>query len=75
MSRSKRKTPIFGITSSSSEKQNKRIWNKRFRRVSKSLMNTEKDLPIKVAAVADVWEGSKDGKRYWRGYSAKHLRK
>ena len=75
MSRSKRKTPIFAYTSSTSEKQDKRIWNKIFRRVSKLLIQNDKDLPLKLAAVANVWEGSKDGKYYWNEYSSKHLRK
>lgn len=75
MSRSKRKKPIFAYTTSTSEKQDKRIWNKRFRRVSKLLIQNDKDLPLKLAAVANVWDGSKDGKHYWNEYSAKHLRK
>lgn len=75
MSRSKKKTPIFGNTTVVSEKQDKRKWNKRFRKVSKSLLLKDKETPQKLASVTNVWEGSKDGKRYWKNYSLKDLRK
>ncbi len=75
MSRSKRKTPIFGFTTATSEKLEKRGWNKRFRRVVKSLMLAEKEIPIKKQAISDVWEGRKDGKHYWKGFSKKDMRK
>ena len=75
MSRSKRKTPIFGHTTADSEKLDKRIWNKRFRRVARMLINKEKELPTKKAAVSDVWSGNKDGKSYWTAIHPKDMRK
>lgn len=75
MSRSKRKTPIFGMTTASSEKMNKQKWNKRFRRISKILIAKDKEIPVKKQAVSDVWEGNKDGKRYRKNYNSKDLRK
>lgn len=75
MSRSQRKTPIFGITSTTSEKQDKRVWNKRFRRVAKTLILKSEEIPIKKQAISDVWEGGKDGKRYWKGHLKKDMRK
>ena len=75
MSRSKRKTPIFGHTTATSEKLMKRNWNKRFRRVAKALILIEKEIPVKKQAVSDVWEGGKDGKFYWKGYAKKDMRK
>lgn len=75
MSRSKRKTPIFGITTATSEKLDKRRWNKTFRRIAKNHITKQKELPHKIAAVTDVWDGNKDGKRYLRNYNAKEMRK
>lgn len=74
MSHSVRKTPIFGI-GSGSEKQDKRHWNKRFRRISKTLICTEQDPPKKIEAVTDVWDGRKDGKVYRAWATQKMMRK
>jgi len=60
MARSIRKTPIFGITTATSEKADKRRWNKTFRRISKYKIFTEQDLPTKINAVTNVWDGNKD---------------
>jgi hypothetical protein len=35
MSRSKRRTPVCGMTGAASEKQDKRLYNRRYRRVCK----------------------------------------
>jgi hypothetical protein len=75
MSGSKRKTPIFGHTTATSEKLMKRKWNKRFRRVAKALILMEKDIPVKKQAVSNVWEGGKDGKFYWKEHAKKDMRK
>lgn len=75
MSNSRRKTPIFGITTATSEKEDKRRWNKTFRRISKIQIFKQKDLPNKVSAVTNVWDGNKDGKRYTKDYSKKDMRK
>jgi hypothetical protein len=75
MSNSKKKTPIFGITTATSEKLDKRRWNKIFRRIAKIQIVKEKELPHKISAVTNVWDGNKDGKRYLKSYSNKEMRK
>ena len=76
MSRSKRKTPIFGHTTAQSEKQDKRRWNRTFRRITKVKTRTDDAAtPVKIEAVTNVWDGAKDGKRYYALYKAKDLRK
>lgn len=75
MSRSIRKTKIFGITSAKSEKQDKRIWNRTFRKVCKKLIRLEKEAPIKIHSIIDVWDGAKDGKRYLKNATIKDMRK
>lgn len=66
MSRSKRKKPIFGITTSESEAEDKRLWHKRMRaRVREQLHHEPDPQPIHENAVGSVWAMSKDGKHYW----------
>jgi hypothetical protein len=67
MSRSRKKTPIFGVAGSS-EKQDKRIANRMFRRKEKVKIAMEQyeDVPVRVAEVMDVWSMAKDGKSYWK---------
>ncbi|RYY37035.1 MAG: hypothetical protein EOP46_04160 [Sphingobacteriaceae bacterium] len=74
MSHSRKKTPIFGNTTASTEKADKRRWNRVFRRVNKKLIELKKE-PVKIEVIANVWSGDKDGKQYWRGYSKKDMRK
>jgi hypothetical protein len=67
MSKSRRKTPIFGHTTSVSEAKDKAIWHRRHRRAERS--------EIKLAGVdyiarshrahSDPWLMDKDGKRWW----------
>lgn len=75
MSRSIRKTKIFGITSAKSEKQDKRLWNRKFRKVCKKLICQEKEAPNNIKAVTDVWSGSKDGKIFRHNIPQKYMRK
>jgi len=75
MSRSVRKTKIFGITTAETEKQDKRRWNRTFRKVSKRLICLEKEAPVKIQGVTDVWDGAKDGRRYYHSATKKDMRK
>lgn len=75
MSRSLKRIPIFGITYANSEKQDKRRWNRTFRKVCKNLLMKEHEIPIKIAAVTNVWDGNKDGRRYWKDAVKKDMRK
>lgn len=69
MSRSYRKTPIFGITSARSEADDKRLWHKRWRsRQRDQLASVEPEseiLPIHRNAVSNVWSMAKDGKSWF----------
>lgn len=75
MSRSRKKTPKRGLTTAKSEKRDKRIANRKFRRKTK-IQNTlgESDF-VKLREVSNVWEFDKDGKRYIKNPSDKDLRK
>lgn len=62
--RSKRKTPITGITTATSEKQDKRIANRQFRRCVKQLLDVDPEtdiLPLE-REISDIWLMDKDGK-------------
>ena len=65
MSRSYRKTPIFG-NAGGSEKFDKRINNRMFRRKEKLCCTTHNfDLvPLKMKEVRNRWAMKKDGKQY-----------
>lgn len=67
MSRSRRKTPIFGHAGKS-EKKDKRLANRAFRRSEKTKIIAEEfeQIPIYMREVVNVWAMSKDGKSYFR---------
>lgn len=64
MSRSKRKTPITGNTTSESEKQAKRAYNRRYRHVCKLVIanDTEHSLIPSLREHSNPWGMDKDGK-------------
>ncbi len=64
MSKSRRKTPIGGVTTAESEKKDKRDYNRRYRRVAKQAVEAgdeSKPLPI-LREHSDPWGMDKDGK-------------
>ena len=65
MSRSYKKTPICGITTSESEKQDKQIANRRFRRNSRQLVRIGKEPPLRTREVSNVYTFDKDGRQYF----------
>jgi glycerol-3-phosphate dehydrogenase len=75
MARSYRHTPIFGITTSSSEKQDKRIANRRLRRAARHAMQRGKEMLPTLREVSDVWSFDKDGRKYDRAAGAQAMRK
>lgn len=75
MSRSKKKTKINGITTAKSEKENKQKVNRKFRRIIKQKVNSEKTELPELRAVSNVWDFDKDGKRYNSEMTKKELRK
>ncbi len=67
MSRSKRKNPICANTTNDSEKQDKRLYNRRFRKLCKQVLNEfdeESDVLPVLDEVVNPYSMSKDGK-YW----------
>lgn len=64
MSRSRRKRPFHGISSSDSDKQDKRIANRRLRRKVRAVLPAEPDgvLPA-LREVSTAWGFNKDGRR------------
>jgi len=75
MSRSYRHTPIFGITTAKTEKQDKRLANRRWRRICRYVLRSgdSERLPLQ-REVSNVWSFAKDGKRYHH-HPGKWLRK
>lgn len=67
MSRSRRKTPIFGITTALSEAADKAIWHRAFRRAeNQRLAGDPGSEPYHFRQFFNPWQMDKDGK-YWRG--------
>ena len=66
MSRSRKKTSIGGITTAVSEKQDKRIYNRRYRRVCKQSLHIDhqQELPI-LKEYSNPWCMNKDGKKWF----------
>ena len=63
MSRSRRKTPVRGITTAESEKQDKRIANRKLRRRVRSVLRRDAEAPLPhLREVSDPWMMDKDGK-------------
>jgi retron-type reverse transcriptase len=67
MSRSHRKTPIAGNTCASSEKLDKRVANRRDRRVNREILNASNDdsRTKDRKTTSDPWVMSKDGKQFF----------
>ncbi len=68
MSRSKRKTPIFGTTTAVSEAWDKRFWHRALRRHERSQLQAgdlESFQHRHPNDVATKWNMEKDGKGYW----------
>jgi len=69
MSRSHRKTPIFGHTAARSEASDKRLWHKRWRSRERDQLATIRPdgelMPIHRYAVSSTWDMSKDGKSWF----------
>lgn len=74
MSRSKRKTKIFGITCAASEKIFKRQEHSRERSAVRDALNSDKDTPH-PKKFGNRWAGPKDGRQYWRNANKKDMRK
>lgn len=78
MSRSTKKIPIFGMTTSDSEKKDKESWHRRFRRAFKQLFNKSEDgwdEGNDEKLYSDPWGMDKDGKRYYKSANREDMRK
>jgi hypothetical protein len=77
MTRSRKKTPMFGISTSVSEKADKVAAHKRERRQVRTRLRVEPDAPVLPhrREISDVWAYAKDGKRYRKSASRKDMRK
>ena len=69
MSRSRKKTKIFGH-GSGSDKYDKRQANRKLRRIVRA-----GDEDATIRDVSDPWGWSKDGKHYWEKATEKDMRK
>lgn len=63
MSRSKRKTSIMGFTTARSEKEDKRINNRKLRKRIKVAMREDAEIFPLDREVSNVWTMAKDGKQ------------
>lgn len=66
MSRSRKHTPKGGITTSASEKADKRHANRRLRLATSQALHREAEVMPELREVSDVWGFAKDGKA-WHG--------
>ena len=64
MSRSVKKYPGGGHCGSS-EKDDKRHWHRRFRRIQKQAIFREQEVMPHFRDVSNPWSMSKDGKQFW----------
>ena len=67
MTRSRKKTPISGITTAESEKQDKRLANRRVRRAVKQALATSVDVDVLPHRrdLTNPWTMAKDGKMWF----------
>ena len=65
MSRSFKHTTISGITTATSEKRDKQLANRRFRRISRHRVRIDEEPLINLNEISDPWDFQKDGKRYF----------
>jgi hypothetical protein len=67
MSRSRKKHPITGITTSETEKEFKQQEHRRERAAVRDALQTEKELLPHPKEFGNRWSGPKDGRFDWTG--------
>lgn len=72
MSRSFKKNPVTGNTVAESEKKDKQLANRSYRRTSKQKIENEQEPPL-IRENSNVWSFDKDGKHWSK--NQKDLRK
>jgi hypothetical protein len=75
MARSRKKTPIFGMTTAESDKADKVAAHRSARHRARQLLHVGvEDIPSS-RDIENPWKYSKDGKRFWRDAQPEHMRK
>jgi hypothetical protein len=75
MSRSQKKTPTLGFSGSESEKKDKQMANRIFRRKAKQQVKTGKEPVSNMNEIITTWEMAKDEKRYVKDPKPQKMRK
>lgn len=75
MSRSRKKTPIIGITTAETEKKNKLESNRKFRRLNRIKIHKGDFDFFQLREISNVWGFDKDGKQYLKEPNRKDLMK
>lgn len=79
MSRSRRKTPIFGITTARSEREDKVLWHGRWRVAERTALAAispdmaDGHMTTLKRSVSNPWSMAKDGRRFWPQRQQKEL--
>lgn len=77
VSRSRRKTPIFGNASGQSEREDKKAWHSRFRSRERTELATARELDAHLTVlekqVSNTWAMAKDGRSYWPSRSQEEI--
>ena len=74
MSRSVKHFPGGGFTGCKSEKDDKRIYNRRYRRAVKQAIHHEEEVMPHLREKSDTWSMGKDGRQYWPEPTEKEYR-
>jgi len=76
MARSRQKTPIFGVTTSSNTFWNRKV-RRAFRHQEKAAILREDfdNLPVRKDEICDAWRSPQDGKHWMGDMDPKHFRK
>jgi hypothetical protein len=75
MSRSRRKTPITGITTARSNKEFKQIEHRRERAIARTAIAAGKEDILHPKATGNEWASPRDGKRWWGTQQLRLMRK
>lgn len=75
MSNSRKKTPKRGVTSSTTEKDNKRQANRKLRRIHRQQVQKGDTNFVLLREISNVWAFDKDGKIYLKNPTRKEIRK
>lgn len=79
MSRSRKKTPISGVTTARSEAFDKQTWHRAYRRAERVRVSADPESePRHINEFTSAWDRQKDGKLYYEKsspYISKMMRK